>query len=154
MVPEFIGVMDGRNLRIAVIASRFNGAYTEQLLAGALKAFGETGVQERDIDIFRVPGAFELPLLAQRCAESRNYSVVLCLGVVIRSDTPHFDFVAGETARGIMRTGLETGIPVIFGVLTLDNEDQAKVRTRPDDTNRGYQAALVGIEMATLLQSL
>ena len=154
MTPEFIGVQDGRSLRIAVIVSRFNDEYTERLLEGALKAFGETGVQERDIDIVRVPGAFELPLLAQRCADSGNYSVVLCLGVVIRSDTPHFDFVAGETARGVMQTGLETGIPVIFGVLTLESEDQAKVRTRPDDTNRGYQAALVSVQMATLLDAL
>ena len=154
MAPEVIGDLDGRSLRIAVIVSRFNNEYTERLLKGALKAFGETGVQEGDIDVVRVPGAFELPLLAQRCADSGNYSVVLCLGVVIRSDTPHFDFVAGETARGIMRTGLETGVPVIFGVLTLDNEDQARVRTRPDDTNRGYQAALGGIEMATLLAAL
>ena len=154
MAPDFTGDLDGRSLRIAVIVSRFNDEYTERLLEGALKAFGETGVNEQDIDIVRVPGAFELSLLAQRCADSGKYSVVVCLGVVIRSDTPHFDFVAGETARGIMKTGLETGVPVIFGVLTLDNEAQAKVRTRPDDTNRGYQAALVGIEMATLLKSL
>ena len=154
MTPEFIGVQDGRSLRIAVIVSRFNGEYTERLLEGALKAFGETGVQERDIDMVRVPGAFELRLLAQPCADSGNYSIVLCLGVIIRSDTPHFDFVAAEAARGIMQTGLETGVPVIFGVLTLANEEQAKARTRPDDTNRGYQAALVGIEMATLLEAL
>ncbi len=154
MAPEFKGSLDGHGLRFAAIVSRFNETYTERLLEGALKALAEGGVADDGVDILRVPGAFEIPLVARRCADSGKYAAVICLGAVIRSDTPHFDYVAGESARGIMNAGMEADVPVIFGVMTLEDEQQAEVRTQPDETNRGYQAARVGLEMATLLRSI
>ncbi len=154
MAPEFKGSLDGRGLSFAVVVSRFNETYTERLLEGALKALAEGGVADDGVDVLRVPGAFEIPLVACRCAGSGKYAAVICLGAVIRSDTPHFDYVAGESARGIMNAGMEADVPVIFGVMTLEDEQQAEVRTQPDETNRGYQAAQVGLEMATLLRSI
>ena len=154
MPTELKGGLDGRGLRFAVVVSRFNETYTERLLGGALKALAEGGVEDGRVDVLRVPGAFEIPLVARRCAASGKYAAVICLGAVIRSDTPHFDYVAGESARGIMNAGMEADVPVIFGVMTLEDEQQAEVRTRPDETNRGYQAAQVGLEMATLLRSI
>lgn len=154
MAPEFKGSLDGRGLSFAVVVSRFNETYTERLLEGALKALAEGGVADDGVDVLRVPGAFEIPLVARRCAGSGKYAAVICLGAVIRSDTPHFDYVAGESARGIMNAGMEADVPVIFGVMTLEDEQQAEVRTQPDETNRGYQAAQVGLEMATLLRSI
>lgn len=153
-MPEFKGSLQGRGRRFAVVVARFNEKYTERLLEGARQALAEGGVEEADVDVLRVPGAFEIPVAARRCADSGRYAAVVCLGVVIRSDTPHFDYVAGESARGIMNVGLETGVPVIFGVQTLENEEQAEVRTQPDETNRGYQAGQVGLEMAALLGSI
>ena len=137
-----------------MVVSRFNETYTARLLEGALKALAEGDVADDGVDVIRVPGAFEIPLVARRCAGSGKYAAVICLGAVIRSDTPHFDYVAGESARGIMNAGLETDVPVIFGVMTLEDQQQAEVRTQPDETNRGYQAAQVGLEMATLLRSI
>lgn len=154
MAPEFKGSLDGRGLSFAVVVSRFNETYTERLLEGALKALAEGGVADDGVDVLRVPGAFEIPLVARRCAGSGKYAAVICLGAVIRSDTPHFDYVAGASARGIMNAGMEADVPVIFGVMTLEDEQQAEVRTQPDETNRGYQAAQVGLEMATLLRSI
>lgn len=154
MTPEFKGTLEGQGLRFAVVVARYNEKYTERLLEGALKALAEGGVGSEDVDVLRVPGAFEIPLVARRCADGGSYSAVVCLGAVIRSDTPHFDYVAGESARGTMNAGMETDVPVIFGVMTLENEEQAEVRTQRDETNRGYQAAQVGLEMATLLGSI
>ncbi len=154
MSPEFKGALDGRGLTFAVVVSRFNETYTERLLEGARQALAEGDVADDGVDVIRVPGAFEIPLVARRCAGSGKYAAVICLGAVIRSDTPHFDYVAGESARGIMNAGMEAGVPVIFGVMTLGDEQQAEVRTQPDETNRGYQAAQVGLEMATLLRSI
>jgi 6,7-dimethyl-8-ribityllumazine synthase len=154
MSPEFKSSLDGRGLSFAVVVSRFNETYTARLLEGALKALAEGDVADDGVDVIRVPGAFEIPLVARRCAGSGKYAAVICLGAVIRSDTPHFDYVAGESARGIMNAGLETDVPVIFGVMTLEDQQQAEVRTQPDETNRGYQAAQVGLEMATLLRSI
>ncbi len=151
---ELQGSQDGAGLKFAVVVSRFNEKFTERLLEGALKALREGGVDDTDIDVLRVPGAFEIPLVARRCADGGRYAAVVCLGIVIRSDTPHFEYVAGESARGVMNAGLETDVPVIFGVQTLENEQQAEVRTQPDATNRGYQAGQVGLEMATLLRSV
>lgn len=154
MVPELAGDRNGVGLRVAVVVARYNEQYTRALLHGALRALSECGVKVDAIDVAWVPGSFEIPVVAKRQAQSNDYDVVVCLGCVIRSDTPHFDYVAGEAARGIMEAGLQSGVPVVFGVLTLNDEEQAEVRTRPDDTNRGYQAGMVGVEMATLLKRL
>ena len=153
---EFLeGTGGGRGLRVALACSRFNGAITLRLLRAALDALDEAGVDRRDISIGWVPGAFELPLLALAYADAvRPYDAVITLGAVIRGDTGHYDFVAGECAAGIQRVQLDTGIPVIFGVLTTDTVDQALVRSENDEMNKGREAALTAIEMVRLLGAL
>ena len=152
MTPTFEGKVGDDLARIAAVVSRYNEEFTAKLLDGALRALDEAGVDGENVDIAWVPGAFEIPLAAKHLAESGRYDAVVCLGVVMRSDSPHFDFVAGETSRGIMDAGLQTGVPVIFGVQTVDNREQAVARTLPDDSNRGYAAARAGIQMASLLR--
>ena len=151
---ELRGGSSGSGLRVAVVVARFNEVFTGRLLDGALKALEASGVSLAAVHVAWVPGSFEIPVVAKRQALSGKFDVVVCLGAVIRSDTPHFDYVAGEAARGIMQAGLDSGLPVIFGVLTCDKPEQAEVRTLPDETNRGYQAALIGLEMANLLKQL
>ena len=148
------GGSSGSGLRVAVVVARFNEKVTGRLLDGALKGLEASGVSPAAIQVAWVPGSFEIPVVAKRQAMSGKFDAVVCLGAVIRSDTPHFDYVAGEAARGIMQAGLDSGVPVIFGVLTLDKPEQAEVRTLPDETNRGYQAAITGVEMAKLLEML
>ena len=138
--------------RFAVVVARTNEEFTSLLLEGALRALDDAGVDGKNTDVVWVPGAFEIPLVAMRRAESARYDAVICLGVVLRSDTPHFDYVAGEASRGIMEAGLRTGVPAIFGVLTVDDKEQASVRTRPDNSNRGYMAGQAGLEMAGLMR--
>ncbi len=140
--------------RFAVVVSRTNEEFTSSLLDGALRALEDAGLDGEDADVVWVPGAFEIPLVATRQAQSGRYDAVICLGVVLRSDTPHFDYVAGEASRGIMEAGLRSGVPAIFGILTVDNREQALVRTRPDDSNRGYMAGQAGIEMAGLMRKI
>ena len=140
--------------RFAVVVSRTNEEFTSSLLDGALRALEDAGLDGEDVDVVWVPGAFEIPLVATRQAQSGRYDAVICLGVVLRSDTPHFDYVAGEASRGIMEAGLRSGVPAIFGILTVDNREQALVRTRPDDSNRGYMAGQAGIEMAGLMRKI
>lgn len=140
--------------RFAVVVSRTNEEFTSSLLDGALRALEDAGLDGEDADVVWVPGAFEIPLVATRQAQSGRYDAVICLGVVLRSDTPHFDYVAGEASRGIMEAGLRSGVPAIFGILTVDNREQASVRTRPDDSNRGYMAGQAGIEMAGLMRKI
>ena len=151
-VPE--RQLDANGRRFAIVVSRFNSLVTERLLDGALDGLRRHGCAEGDIDIARVPGSFELPIAAQKLARSGRFDVVICLGAVIRSDTPHFDFVAAETARGISQVGLETGVPVTFGVITTDNLAQAVDRVGGRAGNRGWDAALNAIEMAGLMASL
>lgn len=141
--------------KIAVAVTDYHRRYTDKLLAGVRAGLGDRdpGFGPAEVEVFRAPGAFELPLLAKQLAGGRAYAAVICLGCIIRSDTPHFDYVAGECARGIMRAGLETGVPVIFGVLTLDNEQQAMDRTRDDETNRGFEAAKAALAMIKSLNS-
>jgi 6,7-dimethyl-8-ribityllumazine synthase len=131
---------DATGLRFAIVVARFNSGITDKLLAGAREALAKTGAQE---DVFRVPGAFELPLAAKMLAQTHRYHGVIALGAVIRGDTPHFDFVAGEAARGLQNVALETGIPVAFGVLTTDTLAQAEARS-----DKGFDAAMTAIEMA------
>jgi 6,7-dimethyl-8-ribityllumazine synthase len=145
------GDHDGRGLRVGVAGGRFNGGITWRLLQGVLEGLAHCGVDAGDVTVAWAPGAFELPLVAQAFATSGACDAVVCLGAVIRGETGHYDFVAGECASGIQRVQLDTGVPVIFGVLTTDNVEQALVRSEPDETNKGYESALTAVEMVRLL---
>ncbi len=138
----------GRGLRIGVVVSRFNDRITSRLLQGAFEALEASGVRAADLAVAFVPGAFELPFAARRLAAAGRHDAVVCLGAVVRGGTPHFDYVAGEAARGIARASEETGVPVIFGVLTTDNARQALERSGGRRGNRGADAARAAIEMA------
>lgn len=151
-VQTFEGSLDGRGLRVAVVVSRFNEASTRRLLDGALDGLRRCGVEEADVAW--VPGAFEIPLVARRMARSGRYHAVVCLGAVVRGETPHFEYVAGQSAAGIARVALEAGMPVVYGVVTADTSEQAAERAGGKAGNRGRDAALAAVEMATLLRSL
>jgi 6,7-dimethyl-8-ribityllumazine synthase len=140
--------------RFALIAARFNSAIVDQLLAGALEGLKRHSVPDDAIDIVRVPGSFEIPLIAQRLAGSGKYAAVICLGAVIRGDTDHYDYVAGEAASGVARAALATNVPVIFGILTCDTLEQAINRAGAKSGNKGFDAALTAIEMVNLLRNL
>jgi 6,7-dimethyl-8-ribityllumazine synthase len=140
--------------RFALVAARFNGAVVEALVAGALDGLGRHGVGADAIDVVRVPGSFEIPLVAHRLAGSGRYAAVICLGAVIRGDTDHYDHVAGEAAGGVARAALATGVPVIFGILTCDTLEQALNRAGAKSGNKGFEAALTAIEMVNLLRQL
>ncbi len=148
------GTLEGQGLRIAVLLSRFNERVGNRLLEGALLALRERGVRERDILVVKVPGAFELPAVARRLAGSRRHDAIVCLGAVVRGETPHFEYVAGEASRGIARTSYESGVPVLFGVLTTDTEEQALERAGGMHGNKGAEAAEGAIEMARLVRAL
>jgi len=147
------GVPDGTGLRVGIACARFNGGVTLRLVDGALEALRQAGTDRRDVTVAWVPGAFELPLVARAFARAGRVDAVLCLGAVIRGETGHYDLVAGECAAGIQQVQLSTGVPVVFGVLTTDTLDQALARSEPDETNKGREAALAGIEMVRLLRS-
>jgi 6,7-dimethyl-8-ribityllumazine synthase len=153
-VGEYLeGARDGRGLRIAIACSRFNGAVTTRLLVSALDTLIEAGVDRSDISVAWVPGAFELPLLALAYADgNRPYDAVLVLGAVIRGDTSHFEIVSGECARGVQDVQLSSRVPVAFGVLTTENVDQALERSKPDESNKGREAALTALEMVSVLR--
>jgi 6,7-dimethyl-8-ribityllumazine synthase len=143
-----------RDLRFAIIAARFNEFVVEALMRGALDALKRHGVGEKQIEIVRVPGAFDIPVVARKLALSRRYEALIALGAVIRGETPHFDHVAGESAGGIARIALETGVPIAFGILTTESMEQAVDRAGGKAGNKGADAALVAIEMASLLRRL
>jgi 6,7-dimethyl-8-ribityllumazine synthase len=148
------GQVDGNGVRVAVICGRFNDLITNRLLEGALGGLSRHGVVDDDVTVAWVPGAFEIPLAAKRLAESKRYDAIVCLGAVIRGDTAHFEYVAGPCAEGIQRAALDTGIPIVFGVLTTENLDQALERSDPDGENKGDEAARTALEMADLLKRL
>ena len=148
------GALDARGMRVAVVAGRFNRDVTEPLLGGALEALAEHGLDLADVPVAWVPGAFEIPLAAQRFAAAGEFDAVVCVGAVIRGDTPHFDYVAGECAGGVQRVALDTGVPVAFGVVTTDDRDQAMARAGGAEGNKGHEAAITAIEMADLLRQL
>lgn len=148
------GNLIGEGLRVAVVVSRNNEFVTSRLLSGALDALRRHGVSEEAVTVAWVPGGFEIPLAARRLAASGAYDAVVCLGAVIRGDTPHWEYIAGEAARGIARVGEETGVPSVFGVLTTDTVDQAIDRAGTKAGNKGAEAALAAIEMANLLRVL
>jgi 6,7-dimethyl-8-ribityllumazine synthase len=142
--------LDGRGRNLAIAVSHFNNSITERLLAGAMEALLESDVRKEDVTITRVPGTFELPLASKWLAQTGKYDAVLALGAVIRGETPHFDYICSQASRGIMQVSLETGVPVIFGVLTCDNSEQAIERAGGRAGNKGAEAALAGLEMAAL----
>jgi 6,7-dimethyl-8-ribityllumazine synthase len=137
--------------RFAIIVSRFNEEITEGLLAGAREALREAGVRDEAVAVFHVPGAFEIPLAAKRAAASGQFAAVICLGCLIKGDTMHFEYIAEAASHGIMQVGLETGVPVAFGVLTTLTDEQATERAAPGPGNKGREAAQAAVEMATLL---
>lgn len=148
------GMLEGRGRRFAVVASRFNGVVTEKLVEGALAAFRKLGIAPDDLEVIWTPGAFELPLAAGRLANSGQFDAVVCLGAVIRGETPHFEYVAGETARGVQHVALESGVPCTFGVLTTNSLEQALDRAGGKHGNKGWDAATAAVEMASLLDDL
>ena len=147
------GKLKGEGLAVAIVVSRFNSRVTERLLDGALDGLRRTGVDEGNIEIWKTPGSFELPLVASKLASSKKYNAVICLGAVIRGDTPHFDFVASEVAKGIAQASLQSGVPVVFGVVTADTLEQAMERAGGKMGNRGFDAALSAVELANLMGS-
>ena len=153
-MTDYQGQLRGDGLRVAVAASRFNDFITERLLAGAKDGLVRHGVDESSITVAWAPGAFELPLVAQRLACSGEYDAVICVGAVIRGATGHYEHVAGQCAAGIERVQLDTGVPVIFGVLTTENVEQAIERAGTKAGNKGFESAMTAIEMADLLRQL
>lgn len=146
------GNLDASKLKFGIIVSRFNELVAKGLLAGAEDCLKRHGAKDENIDIFWVPGAFEIPPVAKRIA--KNYDAVICLGAVIRGGTPHFEYVASEVAKGVAKVSLETGVPVIFGVLTTDNLEQALERAGAKPGNKGFAAALAAIELANLSKQI
>ncbi|MEH6468015.1 MAG: 6,7-dimethyl-8-ribityllumazine synthase [Porticoccus sp.] len=140
--------------RIAIVVARWNGNVTENLLSGAQSALNRHGITEPDIDLFRVPGAFELPLVCQKVARTGTYDAIIALGCVIRGGTPHFDYVCSETTRGIGEVALNENLPVAFGLLTTDNLEQAEDRSGDNHENKGEEAALTALEMISLFRQL
>jgi len=144
----------GAGFRFAVVVSRFNAAITESLRDAALAALAEAGAGSGDVEQFSVPGAFELPQAARCAAETGRFDAILCLGCVIRGETPHFEYVSSSAAQGVMAAAGDTGVPMAFGVLTTDTEEQARARAGADEHNKGREAAAAALEMAALFRSL
>jgi 6,7-dimethyl-8-ribityllumazine synthase len=154
MTTYIEGDLQATGKKFGVIVSRFNSFVSERLLEGALDTLLRSGAEEGAIDVVRVPGAFEIPLMAQKMAKSGNYDAIICLGAVIRGATSHYDLVANEAAKGIAQAGLDSGIPAIFGVLTTDTIEQAIERAGSKAGNKGSEAALAAIEMINLLNQI
>ena len=154
MPRHFRGEPSGDGLRIGVALARFNQAVTDRLLSGALEALVKHGVAEDAIDVATVPGAFELPLCAQRMASTGRYDALVCLGAVVRGETPHFDFVAGEAARGLAEVARSHDLPIGFGILTTVTMEQALARAGGDRGNKGFEAAVTALEMVQVLRAV
>jgi 6,7-dimethyl-8-ribityllumazine synthase len=154
MVKIIEGKLDARGMKIGIIVSRFNNFITEKLLNGALEGLKSHGGEDNDVTIIRVPGAFEIPLLADQMAASGKYDALVCLGAVIRGDTPHFEYVSDAVTRGIGEAISKHRIPIGFGVLTTNNVEQAMERSGSKDANKGYEAALTAVEMANVVRRL
>ena len=148
------GKLTENNIRIAIVASRFNEFITSRLLSGALDGLKRHDVKEENIHVAWVPGAFEIPLIASQLAASKNYDAVICLGAVIRGSTSHYDYVCNEVSKGIASVSLSTGVPVMFGVLTTENIEQAIERAGSKAGNKGYDCALGAIEMVSLMRQI
>lgn len=148
------GKLSAQGLKFAIIVSRFNSLVTQRLLDGAMDALRRHGADENSITIAWTPGSFELPLVAKKFAQTGKYDAVICLGCIIRGDTPHFEYVASETTKGIAQVMLETGVPTVFGVVTADTLEQALERAGAKAGNRGFDAAMTAMEMANLLREI
>ncbi len=148
------GGLQAQGKRFGIVLARFNSFIGERLLEGAVDTLLRSGVQDGDIEVAKVPGAYEIPFIAKKMAQSARYQAVICLGAVIRGATPHFDYVAGEVAKGVAQIGLELGVPVIFGVLTTDSVEQAIERAGTKAGNKGADCAVAAIEMVNLLAQL
>src|SRR5215475_11300711 len=146
------GQLDAKGLRFAIVMARFNSFITDRLLAGALDALGRCGCAEANIEIVKTPGSWEMPLVAREVAMQKRHDALICLGAVIRGDTPHFDYVAGEAAKGLGQVAVQTGVPVAFGVLTCNTLEQAIDRAGAKGGNKGFDAAMTAVEMADLLR--
>ena len=154
MAKYIEGDLQGKGRKIGIIVARFNSFISEKLLEGAIDSLVRSGVAEDDIEVARVPGAFEIPLVAQKMARAGKYDAVICIGVVIRGATPHFDYVAGEVAKGTAQVMLETGVPVLFGVLTTESIEQAIERAGTKAGNKGSDVAVAALEMINLVEKL
>jgi len=148
------GRLNAEGFRFAIVASRWNDFLTSKLIDGAVDALESHGAAESDVEIFKVPGSFELPLTSLKLAESGRFDAVIAIGVVIRGETPHFEYVAGEAAKGIGQAGMQTGIPVMFGVVTADTLDQAINRSGVKAGNKGYEAAISAVEVVNLYREM
>ena len=148
------GNLTAAGFRFAIVASRWNDFLTSKLVEGALDAFERLGADENSVEIFKVPGSFELPLTAQKVAESGNFDAIICIGTVIRGETPHFDYVAGEAAKGVAQVSMQTGIPVLFGVVTTETLEQAINRTGVKAGNKGFEAAMSAVELVNLYKTM
>jgi 6,7-dimethyl-8-ribityllumazine synthase len=148
------GELQAKGLKFAIIVSRFNDFITGKLLDGAVDALIRHGAKEEDVDVVKVPGAFEIPLAAKKVAAKGTYNAVICLGTVIRGATPHFDYVAAEVSKGVAAASLDTGVPIAFGVLTTDTIEQAVERAGTKSGNKGFDAAVTAIEMAQVFKKL
>ncbi|PPD58659.1 6,7-dimethyl-8-ribityllumazine synthase [Dehalogenimonas etheniformans] len=153
-MANYEGSLIGQGLKFAVVVSRFNEFMTGKLVSGAKDAFLRHGVAETDVDFAWVPGAFEIPLVAKKLAKSGKYNAVVCLGAVIKGSTPHFEYIANEVAKGIAAVNLDTGVPIIFGVITAETLEQAIERAGSKMGNKGFDAAVQAIEMANLVKTL
>ena len=150
----FEGKLVSQNIKVGIVCARFNEFITSKLLAGAQDALERHEVNDEDIDVAWVPGAFEIPLVAKKMAESGRYDTVICLGAVIRGNTSHYDYVCNEVSKGVAQVGLSSGIPVMFGVVTTENIEQAIERAGTKAGNKGYDSAMAAIEMVNLLREL
>lgn len=148
------GLLKADGFRFAIIASRWNSFLTDKLVEGAIDALERLGADEKSVEIFYIPGSFELPLTAQKVAEGGNFDAVICIGAVIRGETPHFDYVAGEAAKGVTNASLNTGVPVLFGVVTTDTVEQALNRSGIKAGNKGFEAAMSAVEIVNLYKGL
>ncbi len=146
------GTLNAKDFRFAIVASRWNDSLVSRLIEGALDALAELSADAKSIEVFRVPGAFEIPLCALKAAETGKFDAVICLGVIIRGQTPHFEYIATEVARGISEAGMKTGVPLLFGVITAENVDQAIDRAGVKLGNKGFEAATAAVELVNLYQ--
>jgi len=154
MSKKYEGMLLGKGLKFGVVISRFNEFFSKKLLEGAQDALIRHGVVEEDIELAWTPGSFEIPLIAQKMAQTKKYDAVICLGAVIRGNTPHFEHIAAEVTKGIAHVNLDTGVPVIYGVITTDTIEQAIERSGTKVGNKGFDAAVSAIEMANLVKSI
>jgi 6,7-dimethyl-8-ribityllumazine synthase len=154
MSKVFEGKISAEGLKFALVVSRFNDFISDRLLSGALDALVRHGAKEEDIHVVKVPGSFEIPMVARRLALSKRYHAVVCLGAVIRGATPHFEYICSEVSKGVANVGLETDIPTIFGVITADTLEQAIERAGTKSGNKGWDAAIAAMEMANLIKQL